>query len=57
MSKLIRKGRLRPAKRDAVLFTSSSRDDKRILKQIIDVNRAHVLMLVERKIILSLIHI
>jgi len=51
VSKLIRKGRLRPAKREAVLFTSSSRDDKRILKQIVDVNKAHVLMLVERKII------
>jgi len=51
LSKMIRKGRLKPAKRDAVLFISSSKDDGKILKQIIDVNRAHVLMLVEREII------
>jgi len=51
MSSLLRKGRLKPAKKDAVSFTSSAKDDEKILKQIVDVNRAHIVMLIEKGII------
>ena len=51
MSSLLRSGRLKPAKKDAISFTSSVKDDKKILKQIVDVNKAHIVMLIEKEII------
>jgi argininosuccinate lyase len=51
MSDLLRKGRLSPVRRDVVEFTSSALIDKKILKHIIDINKAHVVMLVECNII------
>mgnify|MGYP000341888763 CR=1 FL=1 len=51
MSDLLRKGRLKPAKKDAILFVSSAKDDEEILKEIVEVNRAHIVMLVENGII------
>ncbi|RJS94202.1 argininosuccinate lyase [Candidatus Bathyarchaeota archaeon] len=51
VSDLLRKGRLKPARRDAILFVSSTKDDKKILKQIIEINKAHIVMLVENEII------
>lgn len=53
MSDLLRKGRLGSARRDVIRFTSSARDDEKILKQIVDVNRAHIVMLVECGIVSS----
>ncbi|KYH42665.1 MAG: argininosuccinate lyase [Candidatus Bathyarchaeota archaeon B63] len=53
MSDLLRKGRLGPARRDVVRFVSSAKDDEKILKQIVDINRAHIVMLVESGIISS----
>ncbi len=51
MSSLLRSGRLKPAKKDAISFTSSVKDDEKILKQIVDVNKAHIIMLIEEGII------
>jgi len=51
VSDLLRKGRLESARKDVILFTSSAKDDEKILKQIVDINRAHIIMLVESRII------
>jgi argininosuccinate lyase len=51
MSELLRKGRLSSARKDVVKFTSSALIDKKILKYIIDINKAHIVMLVENKIL------
>ncbi len=51
MSEILSGGRLSPAQKDAVKFTSSSIIDKKILKHIIEINKAHVIMLVECNII------
>jgi len=51
MSDLLRKGRLSSARKDIVEFTSSALIDKKILKHIIDINKAHIVMLVECNII------
>jgi len=51
VSDLLRKGRLESARKDIILFTSSARDDEKILKQIVDINKAHIIMLVESGII------
>jgi len=51
VSDLLRKGRLESARKDVILFTSSAKDDEKILKQIVDINRAHMIMLVETGII------
>jgi argininosuccinate lyase len=51
MSKLFRKGILKAAKKDAVQFVSSSQDDTRIYNQIIKINKAHIIMLLENNII------
>jgi argininosuccinate lyase len=51
MSKLLRGGRLSPVREDVVKFTSSMKDDARLTKAVIDINKAHVVMLMENKII------
>jgi len=51
MSDLLRKGRLKSARKDVTLFTSSAKDDEKILKEIVDINQAHIIMLVENGII------
>ena len=51
VSDLLRKGRLKSARKDVILFTSSAKDDEEILKQIVDINKAHIIMLVETGII------
>ena len=51
MSKLLRGGRLSPVREDVVKFTSSMKDDARLAKAVIDINKAHVIMLIENKII------
>ena len=45
MSKLLRGGRLSPVREDVVKFTSSMKDDARLAKAVIDINKAHVIML------------
>jgi len=51
MSKLLRGGRLSPVREDVAKFTSSMKDDARLAKAVIDINKAHVIMLMEQKII------
>jgi len=51
MSKLLRGGRLSPVREDVAKFTSSMKDDVRLVKAVVDINKAHVIMLTEQKII------
>ena len=51
MSKLLRGGRLSRTREDVIKFTSSIKDDARLSKAVIDINKAHVVMLIEQKII------
>jgi len=51
MSKLLRGGRLSPMREDVAKFTSSMKDDARLAKAVVDINKAHVVMLMEQKII------
>jgi len=54
MSRLLRGGRLPPVREDVAKFTSSMKDDVKIAKAVIDINKAHVIMLMEQKIIKKL---
>jgi argininosuccinate lyase len=49
MSELLRKGRLSSARKDVARFTSSAVMDKKILKHIVAINKAHVTMLIGYK--------
>ena len=51
MSKILRGGRLPPTREDVIKFTSSIKDDAKLSKAVIDINKAHVVMLIEQKII------
>jgi argininosuccinate lyase len=51
MSKILHGGRLGTVREDVAKFTSSIKDDARLLYAIIDINKAHVVMLAEQKII------
>ncbi|MGB9959291.1 MAG: argininosuccinate lyase [Candidatus Bathyarchaeales archaeon] len=51
MSKLLWGGRIPSVKEDVVKFTSSIKSDQKLLKAVIAINQAHVIMLMEQKII------
>jgi argininosuccinate lyase len=51
MSKTLRGGRLGSKRDDVAEFTSSIKDDARLASAVIDINKAHVIMLSEQKII------
>jgi argininosuccinate lyase len=51
MSKTLRGGRLGSKRADVAEFTSSIKDDVRLAAAVIDINKAHVVMLMEQKII------
>jgi len=51
MSKILHGGRLSFVREDVAKFTSSRKDDERLAKAVIDINKAHVIMLMEQKII------
>jgi argininosuccinate lyase len=51
LSKLLRKGRLTSVRKDVVKFTSSVKNDEKLLKHVFNINKAHVLMLTEAGII------
>jgi len=53
MSKVLRGGRLSPGREDVTKFTSSVKDDARLTRAVVEINKAHVVMLVEQKIIKS----
>ena len=51
MSDLLRKGRLASRRDDVIKFTSSIKDDVRIAPAVLEINKAHTIMLVEQDII------
>jgi len=51
LSKLLRNARLGPKRRDVVDFTSSIKADQRLLENVVRINKAHVVMMAERKIL------
>jgi argininosuccinate lyase len=51
LSKILRGGRLSSVRKDVAEFTSSRKNDERLAKAVIDINKAHVIMLMEQKII------
>jgi len=51
MSKILHGGRLSSIREDVAKFTSSRKDDERLANAVIDINKAHVIMLMEQKII------
>ncbi|MBT0159666.1 argininosuccinate lyase [Candidatus Bathyarchaeota archaeon A05DMB-2] len=51
MSKILRGGRLSPVREDVAKFTSSMKDDARLSKAVFAINKAHVVMLMEQKIL------
>jgi argininosuccinate lyase len=51
LSKLLRGGRIGSARKDVVEFTASIKSDQKLLEAVIQINQAHVTMLVEQKII------
>jgi argininosuccinate lyase len=50
---LLRGGRIGSVRKDVVKFTSSLESDKKLLEAVININKAHVIMLIEQKIIES----
>jgi argininosuccinate lyase len=51
MSKILHGGRIGALRKDVVEFTSSIKDDVKLSKAVIAINKAHVVMLTEQKII------
>jgi len=51
VSVLFKNGRLKSSRKDVTCFISSIKDDKKILRHVIEINKAHVVMLIEQRII------
>lgn len=51
MSELLRGGRLTSVRKDVVKFISSIKNDRKLLKSVVQINEAHIIMLMEQKII------
>jgi len=51
MSKILHGGRLSSVREDVAKFTSSRKDDERLVAAVVDINKAHVAMLMEQEII------
>ncbi len=51
MSKILHGGRLKSVREDVAQFTSSIKDDARLLNAVIAINKAHIIMLTEQKIL------
>ena len=51
MSKILHGGRLSSVREDVAKFTSSRKDDERLANSVIEINKAHVVMLLEQQII------
>ena len=51
MSKILHGGRLSSIREDVAKFTSSRKDDERQATSVVDINKAHVVMLMDQKII------
>ncbi|MCX8170537.1 MAG: argininosuccinate lyase [Candidatus Bathyarchaeota archaeon] len=51
MSELLRGGRLTGSRKDIIEFTSSIESDVKLTKHVVNINRAHIIMLIENKIL------
>lgn len=51
MSKILQGGRIPSARKDVVNFISSIKSDRRLLPSVIEINQAHVVMMMEQEII------
>ncbi|MEM2280539.1 MAG: argininosuccinate lyase [Candidatus Bathyarchaeia archaeon] len=51
MSLLFKGGRIKSTKREVTRFISSLKDDVKLLKHVIEINKAHTVMLMQQKII------
>ena len=51
MSKILHGGRLASVREDVAKFTSSRKDDERLAAAVVEINKAHVTMLMEKEII------
>ena len=51
MSKILRGGRIASLRKDVAKFTSSIKDDVKLGKAVVGINKAHVIMLMEQKIV------
>jgi argininosuccinate lyase len=51
VSKILRGGRIGSLRKDVAQFTSSIKDDVKLSKAVLNINKAHVIMLMEQKII------
>ncbi|MBS7638970.1 MAG: argininosuccinate lyase [Candidatus Bathyarchaeia archaeon] len=51
MSELLRGGRISTSRKDVIEFTSSMKSDIKLLKHVVNINRAHIIMLMENGII------
>ena len=51
MSKILHGGRLSSVREDVAKFTSSRKDDELLAPAVVDINKAHIIMLIEQKII------
>ncbi len=51
MSEILHGGRLPPVRKDVAKFTSSKKDDRRLSKAVIEINKAHMIMSMEQKIV------
>ena len=51
MSRILRGGRISSLRKDVAEFTSSMKDDAKLAKAVVDINKAHVVMLVDQGII------
>ncbi len=51
MSKILHGGRLSSVREDVAKFTSSRKDDERLANAVVEINKAHVIMLIEQQII------
>jgi len=51
VSVLFKNGRIKSSRKDVIRFISSIKDDKKLLRRVIEINEAHTTMLMEQKII------
>ena len=51
MSRILHGGRLKSVREDVAKFTSSRKDDERFASAVVEINKAHVVMLMEQKIV------
>jgi len=51
LSQILRRGRLKSVRKDVAKFTSSIKSDRKLVRQVVNINKAHTVMLIEQKIV------